>query len=77
MPVLDGDYYKKEIESLRSKLAEAEKDVARIDFMGSKFTGVSDSERYLPFRLYWGRGQNKTIREVLDAAIAKQKEESK
>jgi hypothetical protein len=51
-----------------SMLRQAADDAERLDFLGSKCAGASDSERYLPFRIYWGRGQKKAIREAIDAA---------
>ena len=44
-------------------------DAARLDWMGKKLAGASDSERYLPFRIYWGGGSHKTIRQVIDEAM--------
>jgi hypothetical protein len=43
-------------------------DAERLDFLAAKTCGANDSERYLPFRLYWGPGQRKPIRDVIDAA---------
>ena len=43
-------------------------DAARLDWLNSKTNGATDSERYLPFRVYWGNGQG--IRAAIDAAIA-------
>ena len=43
-------------------------DTARIDWLGKKLTGASDSERYLPFRVYWGAGGD--IRKAIDKARA-------
>jgi hypothetical protein len=50
-------------------------DKRRLDWLEANCTGASDSERYLPRRLYWGtRGHasSKSIRAVIDAAIAAQ-----
>lgn len=62
-----------QVERLTAELAECRKDAERIDYLGANCTGASDSERYLPFRIYWGSGKNKTIREAIDNAIARTK----
>jgi len=46
-------------------------DAERLDFLAAKTCGASDSERYLPFRIYWGPGQHKDIRAVIDSARSK------
>lgn len=46
-------------------------DAERLDFLATKTCGASDSERYLPFRIYWGPGQHKDIRAAIDAARSK------
>ena len=46
-------------------------DAKRLDFLAAKTCGASDSERYLPFRIYWGPGQHKDIRAAIDAARSK------
>lgn len=68
--------WQQEKEELLTKLAEAEKDAGRIDYLAAKCCGASDSERYLPFRLYWGKGTHKTIREVIDEAMEEHKDET-
>lgn len=55
-----------ELESLRAKLADAEKDAERLNWLEKNCAGASDSERYLPFRVYW---RTKGIRKTIDAAI--------
>lgn len=55
----------REIERLRA-------DAARLDYLGTRCTGASDSERYLPFRVYWGGGTHRDVREAIDAAMAKE-----
>lgn len=54
-------------DALRSRLAGAERDAERIDFLSKRMTGASDSERYLPFRVYWG--DSKDARKAIDAAM--------
>lgn len=61
----------------RAETAEAElsrlqdsKDTERLNWMEKHMAGASDSERYLPFRIYWGGGSSRDIRKVIDLAIA-------
>ncbi|PPC85930.1 MAG: hypothetical protein CTY37_07145 [Methylotenera sp.] len=51
-----------------SEYAKLKADAERLDFIQENFTGLSDSERYLPFQIYFGKGQNKTLREAIDQA---------
>lgn len=44
------------------------RDAARLDFLARRYVGASDSERYLPFRVYWG-GPKHDIRTVIDEAM--------
>jgi hypothetical protein len=51
---------------VQGKASDAE-DAARLDWLEAHCTGASDSERYLPFRVYWGnKGATKGIRAVID-----------
>jgi hypothetical protein len=50
-----------------AQIARGDGDTARIEWMQSHLTGASDSERYLPFRVYWGAHKN--IRSAIDRAI--------
>jgi hypothetical protein len=53
-------------------------DTARLDWLEKHCTGASDSERYLPFRIYWGnKGATKGIRAVIDRAANTDKGEQK
>jgi len=63
MPV----YSASQIASLREKLAAAEADAKRLDWLEKQCRGASDSERYLPFRIYWGDGRG--IRAAIDAHL--------
>lgn len=48
-----------------------DEDTKRIDWLGARCTGASDSERYLPFRVYWGnKGATQGIRVQIDKARA-------
>jgi predicted transcriptional regulator len=47
------------------ELAKAREDTARLDWLEKKCTGASDSERYLPFRIYW---KQVGIRAAIDEA---------
>ena len=53
---------------LAEQIVKLKADKARLDFIEANFTGLSDSERYLPFRLYWG-DKSKTLRELIDAKM--------
>lgn len=53
-----------------NKLATTKfEDSARLDWLEKKCTGASDSERYLPFRVFWGPGYGKGIRSAIDKAM--------
>lgn len=52
-----------ENETLRS-------DAVRLNWMNEHLSHAHDSERYMPLRLYWGGGSHKSIRQVVDEAIA-------
>jgi hypothetical protein len=54
------------IPKLEAQLAAVQKDATRLDWLESRLTGASDSERYLPFRVYWGITRN--IRATVDKA---------
>lgn len=41
-------------------------DSERLDWLEKFCTGASDSERYLPFRVYWGAGKPGGIRNAID-----------
>lgn len=47
---------------------DVRKDAERLNWIEKNFCGLSDSERYLPFRLSWGKGNNRTLREAIDKA---------
>lgn len=49
-----------------SLVGELQSDAERLDWMEKRLRGASDSERYLPFRVYWGDGRG--IRKAIDAA---------
>lgn len=50
--------------------SEQGKDSERLDWLEANCTGASNSERYLPFRVYWGnKGATKGIRVQLDKAM--------
>lgn len=49
------------------------KDAEMLNWLGENMAGASNSERYLPFQIYWGKGQNKNIREVIGEAMVKGK----
>ena len=57
------------IEQLERENAALREDKERLDWLGEKCCGASNSERYLPFRVYW---QHTTIRAAIDAARAKE-----
>lgn len=50
-------------------VGELQRDAERLDWMEKRLRGASDSERYLPFRVYWGDGRG--IRKAIDAAREK------
>lgn len=55
---------------------QGSKDSERLDWLEANCTGASNSERYLPFRVYWGnKGATKGIRAQLDKAMAAAKGE--
>ena len=54
------------IEEQQQRIAELEKDAERLDWLERKCVGASDSERYLPFRIYW---KHKGIRKAIDDAL--------
>lgn len=57
------------LDQLQRELEEAREDAERLNWLGKQCTGASDSERYLPFRIYWGHDKN--IRKAIDAAREK------
>ena len=56
------------VAELEAALAEASKDAERLDWLEKRLTGASDSERYLPLRVYWGDGRG--IRKAIDERYA-------
>ena len=46
--------------------ADVQRDAERLDWLQRNCTGASNSERYLPFRVYWRKAD---IRTALDAAM--------
>lgn len=60
------------IDTLRSQLAEAQRDSERLDWLDKHCTGASDSERYLPRKIYWGGGSHRDVRAAIDAAKGEQ-----
>ena len=58
-----------EIILLRARIEELKGDALRLDWLGQKCTGASDSERYLPFRVYWGGGSHHDIRSAIDSMM--------
>lgn len=56
-----------ELAQLRAENESLRKDAERIDWLEKNMTGASNSERYLPFRVYWGDGRG--IRKAIDAAM--------
>jgi hypothetical protein len=57
-----------EIARLRAENEALKEDAGRLDWLDKNVTMVSDSERYLPRRVYWGKGTNKNARQAIDAA---------
>lgn len=57
-----------EVRKLRAQLAEAQRDSERLDWLDKHCTGASDSERYLPRKIYWGGGSHRDVRAAIDAA---------
>ena len=51
--------------------ADVVRDAERLDWLEKNLTGASDSERYLPFRVYWGDGRG--IRKAIDKAMKEMK----
>lgn len=52
---------------LERELAEARRDSERLDKIERMgFTRITDSERYLPKQIFFGRGTNRTIRQAID-----------
>lgn len=50
-----------------SELARAREDSARLDYIERTFSGMTNSERYLPVQMIWGKGANgRTLRETCD-----------
>lgn len=58
-----------EVERLERENAALRADKERLDWLGEKCHGASNSERYLPRRVYW---KQTTIRAAIDAARAKE-----
>lgn len=56
------------IDTLHAQLAEAQRDSERLDWLDKHCTGASDSERYLPRKIYWGGGSHRDVRAAIDAA---------
>lgn len=55
--------------------AQVPDDTARLDFIERTFTGMSNSERYLPRMMGWGKGYNgRTLRQACDKYMAREKE---
>ena len=57
------------VEALQRENAALRADKERLDWLGEKCHGASNSERYLPRRVYW---KQTTIRAAIDAARAKE-----
>lgn len=53
---------------LTAQLAEAQRDSERLDWLDKYCTGASDSERYLPRKVYWSGGTSRDVRVAIDAA---------
>lgn len=58
-----------EINRLYAKVEQLKKDSLRLDWLEQKCSGASDSERYIPFRIYWGGGSHGDIRRAIDEAM--------
>ena len=54
---------------LSAEIARNAEDAKMLDFLGSRMCGASDSERYLPFRIYWGGGTHRDIRHAISKAM--------
>jgi hypothetical protein len=58
-----------ETDNLLIEMEKLKKDSARLDWLERKCSGASDSERYIPFRIYWGGGSHGDIRRAIDEAM--------
>lgn len=63
------------IAALEAENARLRADADRLDFIERTFSGMSDTERYLPRRMLWGKGANgRTLREACDKYMAREAE---
>lgn len=65
---LDLPLHADSLDTLRAQLAEAQRDSERLDWLDKYCTGASDSERYLPRKVYWSGGTSRDVRVAIDAA---------
>lgn len=54
------------IQIAAARLRARSEDTERLDWLSERCTGASNSDRYLPFRVYWGDGRG--IRAAIDSA---------
>jgi hypothetical protein len=65
----DANKFETALDRANARIAELEKDKARLDWLDKNCTRVADSERYLPTSVYWGGGTHRDARQAIDAAM--------